>query len=213
MKLSQEQISRYSRHLIMPEVGMEGQEKLMEAKVLLIGAGGLGSPNALYLAAAGVGTLGIVDFDVVDHSNLQRQVIHGSKDVGKLKVESARETIKEINPNVKVVTYHQPFRRDTALDIIREYDIVVDGTDNFQTRYLTNDACFFFEEAKTFMPLSFDLMASPRSFIRVMLKVRAIVVSIRSHPLRGRSLPVPREGSWEYCPDLLASSSLQKPLN
>jgi adenylyltransferase/sulfurtransferase len=134
----------------MPEVGMEGQEKLMEAKVLLIGAGGLGSPNALYLAAAGVGTLGIVDFDVVDHSNLQRQVIHGSKDVGKLKVESAKETILEINPNVKVIPYHKPFRRDMALDIIREYDIVVDGTDNFQTRYLTNDACFFLKKPNVY---------------------------------------------------------------
>src|SRR5688572_1499921 len=106
MKLNQEQVLRYSRHLIMPEVGVEGQEKLMDAKVLLIGAGGLGSPNALYLGAAGVGTLGLVDFDVVDHTNLHRQVIHGTQDIGKLKVESARETIQDINPNVKVVTYN-----------------------------------------------------------------------------------------------------------
>ena len=146
MQLSQEQILRYSRHLIMPEVGVEGQEKLMAAKVLLIGAGGLGSPNALYLAAAGVGTLGIVDFDVVDLSNLHRQVIHGTKDVGKPKVESARETIADINPNVQVRTYPQPLRRDTALEIIREYDLVVDGTDNFQTRYLANDACVFLKK-------------------------------------------------------------------
>jgi sulfur-carrier protein adenylyltransferase/sulfurtransferase len=139
MKLSQEQVLRYSRHLIMPEVGVEGQEKLVDAKVLLIGAGGLGTPNALYLAAAGVGKLGLVDFDVVDHTNLHRQVIHGTGDVGKLKVESAKETINDINPNVEVVTYNTPFRRDRALEIIKDYDIVVDGTDNFQTRYLTND--------------------------------------------------------------------------
>ncbi len=150
MKLNQEQVLRYSRHLIMPEVGVEGQEKLVDAKVLLIGAGGLGSPNALYLAAAGVGTLGIVDFDVVDHTNLHRQVLHGTGDVGKLKVESARETVQDINPNVKVVTYTQPFRRDTALDIIKNYDVVVDGTDNFQTRYLTNDACVFLKKPNVY---------------------------------------------------------------
>ncbi len=150
MKLNQEQVLRYSRHLIMPEVGVEGQEKLVDAKVLLIGAGGLGSPNALYLAAAGVGTLGIVDFDVVDHTNLHRQVLHGTNDVGKLKVESARETIQDINPNVKVVTYTQPFRRDTALEIIKNYDVVVDGTDNFQTRYLTNDACVFLKKPNVY---------------------------------------------------------------
>jgi adenylyltransferase/sulfurtransferase len=150
MKLTQEQVQRYSRHLIMPEVGVQGQEKLVDAKVLLIGAGGLGSPNALYLAAAGIGTLGLVDFDVVDHSNLHRQVIHGTNDVGKLKVESARETIQDINPNVKVKTYNIPFRREGALDIIKEYDIVVDGTDNFQTRYLTNDACVFLKKPNVY---------------------------------------------------------------
>jgi sulfur-carrier protein adenylyltransferase/sulfurtransferase len=150
MKLNQEQVLRYSRHLIMPEVGVEGQEKLVDAKVLLIGAGGLGSPNALYLAAAGVGTLGIVDFDKVDHTNLHRQVIHGTKDVGRLKVESAKETIADINPNVKVVAYNMPLRRETALDVVKEYDIVVDGTDNFQTRYLTNDACVFLKKPNVY---------------------------------------------------------------
>jgi sulfur-carrier protein adenylyltransferase/sulfurtransferase len=150
MKLSQEQVLRYSRHLIMPEVGVEGQEKLVDAKVLLIGAGGLGTPNALYLAAAGVGKLGLVDFDVVDHTNLHRQVIHGTGDVGKLKVESAKETINDINPNVEVVTYNTPFRRDRALEIIKDYDIVVDGTDNFQTRYLTNDACVFLKKPNVY---------------------------------------------------------------
>ncbi len=150
MELSQEQTLRYSRHLIMPEVGVDGQKKLMQAKVLLIGAGGLGSPNALYLAAAGVGTLGLVDFDRVDHTNLHRQVIHGTKDVGKLKIESARETIADINPNVKVIPYNQSLQRDTALEIIKEYDIVVDGTDNFQTRYLTNDACVFLKKPNVY---------------------------------------------------------------
>ncbi len=150
MKLSQEQVLRYSRHLIMPEVGVEGQEKLVESKILLIGAGGLGSPNALYLAAAGVGTLGLVDFDVVDHTNLHRQVIHGTNDVGKLKVESARETINDINPNVKVVTYNMNLRRDTAMDVMKDYDIIIDGTDNFQTRYLTNDACVFMKKPNVY---------------------------------------------------------------
>lgn len=150
MKLNQEQVLRYSRHLIMPEVGVEGQEKLVDAKVLLVGAGGLGSPNALYLAAAGVGTLGLIDFDKVDHTNLHRQVIHGTKDVGKLKVESAKETISDINPNVKVNTYNTPFTREVALDLIKQYDLVVDGTDNFQTRYLTNDSCVFLKKPNVY---------------------------------------------------------------
>lgn len=150
MKLNQEQVLRYSRHLIMPEVGVEGQEKLMDAKVLLIGSGGLGSPNALYLSAAGVGTLGLVDFDVVDHTNLHRQVIHGTDDVGKLKVESAREAIRDINPNVTVKTYNLPFKRDVAMDIAAHYDIIVDGTDNFQTRYLTNDTCVFLKKPNVY---------------------------------------------------------------
>jgi len=150
VKLNQEQVLRYSRHLIMPEVGVEGQEKLVASKVLLIGAGGLGSPNALYLAAAGVGTLGIVDFDTVDHTNLHRQVIHGTGDVGKLKVDSARETIHEINPNVTVKPYTVPLTRDTALDIMKDYDVIIDGTDNFQTRYLTNDACVFLKKPNVY---------------------------------------------------------------
>lgn len=150
MKLNQEQVLRYSRHLIMPEVGVEGQEKLMDAKVLLIGAGGLGTPNALYLAAAGVGHMTLVDFDTVDHTNLHRQVIHGTGDVGKLKVESARETIRDINPNVNVKTYNTPFTRDIALDLIGQHDLVIDGTDNFQTRYLTNDACVFLKKPNVY---------------------------------------------------------------
>jgi molybdopterin/thiamine biosynthesis adenylyltransferase/rhodanese-related sulfurtransferase len=141
VELSNEEIARYSRHLIMPEVALDGQKKLKQARVLTIGAGGLGSPLAMYLAAAGVGTIGIVDFDVVDESNLQRQIIHGTSDVGRKKMESARNTIQDINPNVKVEAYEEPLTSENALDIFKDYDIIVDGTDNFPTRYLVNDAC------------------------------------------------------------------------
>jgi molybdopterin/thiamine biosynthesis adenylyltransferase/rhodanese-related sulfurtransferase len=141
VELSNEEIARYSRHLIMPEVALEGQKKLKAARVLTIGAGGLGAPLAMYLAAAGVGTIGIVDFDVVDESNLQRQIIHGTSDIGRPKLESARETIEDINPNVKVETFNEALSSENALDIFRDFDIVVDGTDNFPTRYLVNDAC------------------------------------------------------------------------
>ncbi|GIV58158.1 MAG: molybdenum cofactor biosynthesis protein MoeB [Rhodothermaceae bacterium] len=138
--LSPEEVRRYSRHLILPEVGLEGQKKLKAASVLLIGAGGLGSPLALYLAAAGVGRLGLVDFDVVDESNLQRQVLHGTKDVGRPKLASARERILDINPHVEVETYETRLTSENALDLIGAYDLVADGTDNFPTRYLVNDA-------------------------------------------------------------------------
>ena len=139
--LSNEEVLRYSRHLIMPEVGMEGQLKLKAAKVLCIGAGGLGSPLALYLAAAGVGTLGIVDFDVVDFTNLQRQIIHSTEDVGRKKLDSAAESIKGINPFVEVRKFETRLSSENALEIFRDFDIIVDGTDNFPTRYLVNDAC------------------------------------------------------------------------
>ena len=139
--LSNEEVLRYSRHLILPDVGIEGQRKLKAGRILLIGAGGLGSPLALYLAAAGVGTLGLVDFDVVDVSNLQRQVLHGTKDIGRPKLESARERIRDVNPHVHVELYETRLTSANALDIIRDYDVVIDGTDNFATRYLTNDAC------------------------------------------------------------------------
>ncbi len=139
--LTNEEIARYSRHLIMPNVGMEGQGRLKASKVLLIGTGGLGSPLAMYLAAAGVGTIGLVDYDVVDETNLQRQVIHGTSDIGRLKTESARERILDLNPHVEVVVHETLIRSDNALEIIEPYDIVIDGTDNFPTRYLTNDAC------------------------------------------------------------------------
>jgi len=140
VELSNEEIARYSRHLIMPEVALDGQKKLKQAKVLTIGAGGLGSPLALYLAAAGVGTVGIVDFDVVDESNLQRQIIHGTSDLGRPKLESARDRIKDINPNVKVETFGEPLSSENALEIFEDFDVIVDGTDNFPTRYLVNDA-------------------------------------------------------------------------
>ncbi len=143
MPLTQDEILRYSRHLIMPEVGVEGQEKLKAGRVLLIGTGGLGSPAALYLAAAGVGTLGLIDFDRVDFSNLQRQIIHSTSSVGKPKVDSAKQRLAEINPNVKVVTYDAMLTKDNIMDILKDYDILLDGTDNFQTRYLVNDACVF----------------------------------------------------------------------
>jgi molybdopterin/thiamine biosynthesis adenylyltransferase/rhodanese-related sulfurtransferase len=141
MPLTREELHRYSRHLILPDVALEGQERIKAARVLLVGAGGLGSPAALYLAAAGVGTLGIVDFDVVDLTNLQRQVLHGTSDVGRSKLESARERIADLNPNVRVEAHETRLTSANALEILREYDVIVDGTDNFATRYLTNDAC------------------------------------------------------------------------
>lgn len=141
MQLNNDEIRRYSRHLILPEVGLSGQKKICSTSVLCIGAGGLGSPIAMYLAAAGIGKLGIVDFDSVDFSNLQRQIIHGTEDVGRSKAESAKHTIGRINPNVEVVLHSTRISSENAMELIQPYDIVVDGTDNFPTRYLTNDAC------------------------------------------------------------------------
>ncbi len=140
-ELSKEELERYARHIILPEVGLEGQKKLKAASVLLIGAGGLGSPLGMYLSAAGIGRIGIVEFDVVDYSNLQRQIIHRTDDVGRPKHESAKRTIEAINPYCIVETYNTPLTSDNALDIVSKYDIVIDGTDNFPTRYLVNDAC------------------------------------------------------------------------
>ncbi len=139
--LSNDEILRYSRHLIMPEVGMEGQLKIKAAKVLCIGAGGLGSPLALYLGAAGVGTIGVVDFDVVDYTNLQRQIIHTTADVGKKKLDSAAEKLKAINPFLNIKKFDTRLSSDNALEIFKDFDIIADGTDNFPTRYLVNDAC------------------------------------------------------------------------
>jgi molybdopterin/thiamine biosynthesis adenylyltransferase/rhodanese-related sulfurtransferase/molybdopterin converting factor small subunit len=140
-ELSNEEILRYSRHLIMPEVGMQGQRKLKAASVLMIGTGGLGAPLGMYLAAAGVGRIGIVDFDVVEESNLQRQIIHGSRDLGRRKVESARDRMRDINPHIEIETHETRLTSQNALGLFRNYDIIVDGTDNFPTRYLVNDAC------------------------------------------------------------------------
>jgi len=139
--LSHEELLRYSRHLTLPDVGLEGQSKLRDARVLLVGAGGLGSPSALYLAAAGVGTLGLVDFDLVDLSNLQRQILHGTSGIGSAKTESARARLRDINPHVQLATFAERLTSANALTILRDFDIVVDGSDNFPTRYLVNDAC------------------------------------------------------------------------
>jgi molybdopterin/thiamine biosynthesis adenylyltransferase/rhodanese-related sulfurtransferase len=141
LTLSKDEIQRYSRHLIVPEVGMEGQLKLKGAKVLLVGTGGLGAPLGLYLAAAGIGRIGLVDFDVVDFSNLQRQVIHFTKDVGRNKIDSAAEKMTALNPNVEIVKHEVALSSENAMEILKDYDLVVDGTDNFPTRYLVNDAC------------------------------------------------------------------------
>ena len=139
--LSNEQLERYSRHIILKEVGAKGQKKLLNAKVLIIGAGGLGAPAAMYLAAAGVGTIGIADADEVDLSNLQRQIIHSTQDVGKAKVQSAKETMEAINPDVKVITYRTFVDAESIMDLIKDYDFIIDGTDNFPAKFLINDAC------------------------------------------------------------------------
>src|SRR5262245_24985390 len=161
VSLSPGEIQRYSRHLIMPEVGALGQKRLKAASILLIGAGGLGSPLGLYLAAAGVGRLGLVDFDVVDFSNLQRQVLHGTPDVGRPKLHSARDRLAAINPEVKLDLYETHLRRDNAFDLIRPYDLVIDGTDNFPTRYLVNDACVMLKKPNIYGSIfRFDGQAS-----------------------------------------------------
>ena len=150
MELNNDEIRRYSRHLILPDVGLAGQKKICSTSVLCIGAGGLGSPIAMYLAAAGIGRLGILDFDSVDFSNLQRQIIHGTEDVGRPKTQSAKDTINRINPNVDVVLHNTRITSENAMDLIRPYDIVVDGTDNFPTRYLTNDACVLLKKPNVY---------------------------------------------------------------
>jgi len=142
-QLSHEEILRYSRHLLMPEVGLQGQERLKASSVLIIGTGGLGSPISMYLAAAGVGTIGLVDYDVVDFTNLQRQIVHGTSRLGDRKVESARDRLRDINPDIEVVTYDEPFTSENALRIAGPYDLIIDATDNFPTRYLVNDICVF----------------------------------------------------------------------
>ncbi len=150
ISFSQAEYARYNRHIIIPEFGLEGQKKLKAAKVLIIGSGGLGSPVLLYLAAAGVGTLGIVDFDIVDDSNLQRQVLFGVNEIGKPKVEAARQRLLSLNPHINIVTYNTQLTSQNALDIIKDYDVVADGTDNFPTRYLVNDACLLLDKPNVY---------------------------------------------------------------
>ena len=160
-ELSRDEILRYSRHLLIPEVGLEGQRKLKNSSALVIGTGGLGSPVALYLAAAGIGRIGLVDYDVVDSSNLQRQVIHGTSTVGKLKVESAKAKLVDLNPEIQVDVYNEPFTSDNALRIAQDYDIILDGTDNFPTRYLTNDVAVFLGKPNVYASIyRFDGQAS-----------------------------------------------------
>jgi molybdopterin/thiamine biosynthesis adenylyltransferase/rhodanese-related sulfurtransferase len=148
--LSHDEIMRYSRHLIMPEVGVKGQKRLKAASVLIVGAGGLGSPIGMYLAAVGVGRIGLVDYDVVDLSNLQRQVIHGTRDVGRPKIESAMDRLRDINSHIRIDAHHKPLTSENAREIVEEYDLVVDGTDNFPTRYLLNDLCVFTQKPFVF---------------------------------------------------------------
>ncbi len=150
MNLSKEDLKRYNRHIILPEIGLEGQQKIKDASVLIVGSGGLGSPLAMYLAASGIGRIGLVDFDNVDVSNLQRQIMHGTSDVGKPKLESAYRRIKDINPNVNLELFHERITRENALQIIKDYDVVADGTDNFATRYLINDACVLLHKPNVF---------------------------------------------------------------
>jgi adenylyltransferase/sulfurtransferase len=160
-ELSRDEVQRYSRHLIMPEVGVEGQRKLKAARVLCIGAGGLGAPASMYLAAAGVGTLGLVDFDTVDASNLHRQIIYGTNDVGRRKLEASRDRLTEMNPSVKVVLHEGALTSKNALDVLRDYDVILDGTDNFQTRYLVNDACVLLDKPNAYGSIfRFDGQAS-----------------------------------------------------
>ena len=160
-ELSRDEILRYSRHLLIPEVRLEGQRKLKNSSALIVGTGGLGSPVALYLAAAGIGRIGLVDYDVVESSNLQRQVIHGTSTVGKLKVDSARDKLVDLNPDIQVDVYNEPFTSDNALRIARDYDIILDGTDNFPTRYLTNDVAVFLGKPNVYASIyRFDGQAS-----------------------------------------------------
>jgi len=149
-KLTKQELTRYSRHLVLPEIGIKGQEKIKQARILIVGAGGLGSPAAFYLAAAGVGTIGIVDFDKVGENNLQRQIIHTSKNIGTKKTESAKNSINNLNPNVKVETYNVKLNSNNAIEIIKNYDVVIDGSDNFPTRYLVNDACVLLKKPNVY---------------------------------------------------------------
>jgi len=164
-QLSNDQVNRYKRHLILPEVGTEGQQKLLKAKVLCIGAGGLGCPISLYLAAAGVGTIGLADVDVVSPSNLQRQVLFGMHDVGEPKVEAAAKRLKDLNPDVKLIEHKTIVNSSNVLDLIRDYDIIIDGTDNFPTRYCVNDACVIMRRSRQHVSMA-RTRGSPTVIVR-----------------------------------------------
>ena len=195
--LSKEEIERYSRHLIMPEVGMEGQLKLARAKVLMIGAGGLGAPLGLYLAAAGVGRLGIVEFDVVDRSNLQRQITFSADDVGKPKAEAAKARLQGINSDIQIDTYRTMLTSANALDLFRDYDIIVDGTDNFPTRYLVNDACVLLGKPNVYGSIfRFEGQATVFNYPGGPC-YRCLYPELA--PARSRALPAPRAACWAYC--------------
>ena len=181
--LTVEEVRRYSRHLIIPDVAMAGQKRLKNARVLAIGAGGLGSPVLMYLAAAGVGTLGVIDYDTVDESNLQRQIIHGQSDIGRSKAQSARDSIREINPLVKVVLHEERLENDNVFEIFGQYDLIVDGTDNFATRYLVNDACVLARQA---VRLGLDLPLR-RSGVGVLGRERSLL-----------PVPVPRAAAARH---------------
>jgi hypothetical protein len=208
MELNNDEIRRYSRHLILPEVGLSGQKRIKAASVLCIGAGGLGSPIAMYLAAAGIGKIGIVDFDTVDYSNLQRQILHTDADVGRSKALSAKETIHGINPNCEVVIYNTRISAENALDLIRPYDIVVDGTDNFPTRYLTNDACVLLKKPNVYGSIS-DSRARPACSPRIWAG-RVIVVSIRNRRRPGWFPVAPKAACSACCRASLAASKPRK---
>ncbi len=195
-QLSQEEILRYSRHLIVPEVGVQGQRRLKDARVLMVGAGGLGSPIGLYLAAAGVGTLGIVEFDAVDVTNLQRQIVHGTKDVGRPKVESARERLHDVNPHIQLVPHAVRLTSENALEIISKYDMVVDGTDNFATRYLVNDACVLLGKPNVYGSIfRFEGQASV-FWAEHGPCYRCLYLSTRSRRRPGSCPPAPKAACW-----------------
>ena len=192
-ELTIDEVRRYSRHLIIPDVGMAGQKRLKNARVLVIGAGGLGSPALLYLAAAGVGTIGIAEFDEVDESNLQRQVIHGQSDVGRPKAESAKDSIAEVNPLVNVVVHNERLENDNVLGIFEGYDLIVDGTDNFATRYMVNDAAYFLKIPYVWGSIyRFDGQASVFWPTLPAVMPRATGASTPSRRRRGWSRPAPR---------------------
>ena len=199
-ELTKDEVERYSRHLIIPDVGMAGQKRLKNAKVLVVGAGGLGSPALLYLAAAGVGTLGIVEFDVVDSSNLQRQIIHGQSDVGRPKAESARDSVKEINPFVEVRLHEARLDSTNVLDIFRDYDLILDGTDNFATRYLVNDAAVLLGKPYVWGSIfRFEGQASVFWEDAPTARASTTATSTPSRRRPGWSRRAPRAACWASC--------------